>query len=66
MKLAKRHNAPIIVAKLDRLARNIHFISGLMVHRVRSCHRVGCRCGPVMLHIYAAGGKGTPVDKSEN
>jgi hypothetical protein len=34
--LARRQGAPIIVAKLDRLSRDVHFISGLMKHRVRS------------------------------
>src|SRR6476469_6272157 len=34
MALAKKHKAPVIVAKLDRLARDVHFISGLMTHRV--------------------------------
>jgi len=27
---AKRHKATLVMAKLDRLARNVHFISGLM------------------------------------
>ncbi len=30
MKLCRRHKATLIIAKLDRLARNVHFISGLM------------------------------------
>jgi hypothetical protein len=34
--LARRQGAPIIVAKLDRLSRDVHFIFGLMKHRVRS------------------------------
>ena len=33
LKLAKQHDVPIIVAKLDRLSRDVHFISGLMTHR---------------------------------
>jgi hypothetical protein len=33
MKLAKKNKAPVIVAKLDRLSRDVHFISGLMVHK---------------------------------
>src|SRR5262249_35449635 len=32
--LARREGAPIIVAKLDRLSRDVHYISGLMKHRV--------------------------------
>ena len=31
--LAQRNKAPIVVAKLDRLSRDVHFISGLMAHR---------------------------------
>jgi hypothetical protein len=30
LKAAKQNKAPIIVAKLDRLSRDVHFISGLM------------------------------------
>jgi DNA invertase Pin-like site-specific DNA recombinase len=30
----KKLGAPIIVAKLDRLSRDVHFISGLMKHKV--------------------------------
>src|SRR5262245_6186841 len=33
LKTARRHRAPIIVAKLDRLSRDVHFISGLMSHK---------------------------------
>ena len=31
---ARRQRCSIAVAKLDRLSRDVHFISGLMVHRV--------------------------------
>lgn len=31
---AKRHKAKLIIAKLDRLARNVHFVSSLMEARV--------------------------------
>lgn len=30
LRLAKKHRATLVIAKLDRLARNVHFISGLM------------------------------------
>jgi DNA invertase Pin-like site-specific DNA recombinase len=33
LKAAKEHEAPIIVAKLDRLSRDVHFVSGLMSHK---------------------------------
>jgi hypothetical protein len=31
---AKRDRTPILVAKLDRLSRDVHYISGLMKHNV--------------------------------
>ncbi len=31
---ARKHKATLIIAKLDRLARNVHFISGLIEQRV--------------------------------
>ena len=34
LKLARKRKAPVIVAKLDRLSRDGHFISGLMAQRV--------------------------------
>jgi DNA invertase Pin-like site-specific DNA recombinase len=55
IKLAKQHKAPIIVAKLDRLARDVHFISGLMTHRTPFIvTELGADVDPFMLHIYAA------------
>jgi hypothetical protein len=30
----RRQRCPVAVAKLDRLSRDVHFISGLMAHRV--------------------------------
>jgi DNA invertase Pin-like site-specific DNA recombinase len=47
--------APIVVAKLDRLSRDVHFISGLMTHKVPFlCADLGTDTDPFMLHIYAA------------
>jgi DNA invertase Pin-like site-specific DNA recombinase len=47
--------APIIVAKLDRLSRDVHFISGLMTERVPFiCADLGRDTDPFLLHIYAA------------
>ena len=55
MKLAKKHKAPVIVAKLDRLSRDVHFISGLMMHRMPFIvAELGADVDPFMLHIYAA------------
>jgi len=32
--VARKAKAPVIVAKLDKLSRDVHFISGLMKHKV--------------------------------
>jgi DNA invertase Pin-like site-specific DNA recombinase len=55
LKVAKQHKAPIIVAKLDRLSRDVHFISGLMTHKTPFIvAELGADCDPFMLHLYAA------------
>jgi DNA invertase Pin-like site-specific DNA recombinase len=47
--------APIIVAKLDRLSRDVHFVSGLMAERVPFlCADLGTDTDPFLLHIYVA------------
>jgi DNA invertase Pin-like site-specific DNA recombinase len=52
---ARKAKCPVIVAKLDRLSRDVHFISGLMAHRVPFIvTELGAECDPFMLHIYAA------------
>ena len=52
---AKRLGTYIVVAKLDRLSRDVHFISGLMVHHVPFVvAELGPNVDPFMLHIYAA------------
>jgi DNA invertase Pin-like site-specific DNA recombinase len=55
LKAAKKLKAPVIVAKLDRLSRDVAFISGLMSQRVPFivCE-LGPNVDPFMLHIYAA------------
>jgi DNA invertase Pin-like site-specific DNA recombinase len=55
LKLAKKHKAPVIVAKLDRLSRDVHFISGLMSHKTAFIvTELGSNVDPFMLHIHAA------------
>jgi DNA invertase Pin-like site-specific DNA recombinase len=55
LKAARLHKAPIIVAKLDRLSRDVHFISGLMAHRTPFIvAELGADADPFMLHLYAA------------
>ncbi len=47
--------APILVSKLDRLSRDVHFISGLMVHKVHFIvAELGVDVDPFMLHLFAA------------
>ena len=53
--LAKRERCPVIVAKLDRLSRDVAFISGLMAQRVPFIvAELGADADPFMLHLYAA------------
>jgi DNA invertase Pin-like site-specific DNA recombinase len=55
LKHAKRLKAPVIVAKLCRLSRDVAFISALMANRVRFIvAEIGPDVDPFMLHIYAA------------
>jgi len=52
---AKKAGVPVIVAKLDRLSRDVHFISGLMRHKVPFIvAELGRDTDPFLLHIYAA------------
>lgn len=52
---AQRSKCPIIVAKLDRLSRDVHFISGLMAQRVSFIvAELGLDTDPFLLHLYAA------------
>src|SRR5215211_2935102 len=52
---ARKLKAPVIVAKLDRLSRDVHFISGLMAQRVPFIvAELGADADPFMLHVYAA------------
>jgi DNA invertase Pin-like site-specific DNA recombinase len=52
---ARKHKAAVIVSKLDRLSRDVHFISGLMVHKVPFIvAELGPDVDPFVLHLYAA------------
>jgi DNA invertase Pin-like site-specific DNA recombinase len=52
---AKKLRGPVIVAKLDRLSRNVAFISGLMERRVEFIVAAfGRLSDPFILHVYAA------------
>ena len=52
---ARQIKAPILVAKLDRLSRDVHFISGLMAHRTPFyVAELGMDVDPFTLHLFAA------------
>jgi len=55
LKAARKEHCPLIVSRLDRLSRNVHFISGLMEHRVHfTVAALGRDCDNFTLHIYAS------------
>jgi DNA invertase Pin-like site-specific DNA recombinase len=55
MSQASLLGCPVIVAKLDRLSRDVAFISGLMAKRVPFVvAELGSDVDPFMLHLYAA------------
>jgi DNA invertase Pin-like site-specific DNA recombinase len=52
---ARRKRCAVVVAKLDRLSRDVHFISGLMAHRVPFLvAELGPDVDPFILHLFAA------------
>jgi DNA invertase Pin-like site-specific DNA recombinase len=53
--LARQAKCPVVVAKLDRLSRDVAFIAGLMVQRAPFIvAELGADADPFMLHLYAA------------
>lgn len=54
VKLCKRHKATLIIAKLDRLARNVHFVSGLMESGIDFVACDNPHANRLMVHILAA------------
>jgi DNA invertase Pin-like site-specific DNA recombinase len=55
LKEARRVRCPLIVSRLDRLSRNVHFITGLMEHKVHFIvAALGRDCDEFTLHIYAS------------
>lgn len=52
---ARRLGCPVVVAKLDRLSRDVAFISGLMARRVPFIvAELGADVDPFVLHLYAS------------
>jgi DNA invertase Pin-like site-specific DNA recombinase len=55
LKEARGARCPLIVSRLDRLSRNVHFITGLMEHKVHFVvAALGRDCDDFTLHIYAS------------
>jgi DNA invertase Pin-like site-specific DNA recombinase len=55
LKEARGARCPLMVSRLDRLSRNVHFITGLMEHKVHFVvAALGKDCDDFTLHIYAS------------
>jgi DNA invertase Pin-like site-specific DNA recombinase len=55
IELAKRRRCEVLVSRLCRLSRDVHFVSGLMAHNVPFVvAELGLQADPFTLHIYAA------------
>ncbi len=55
LRKAKKLKCPIIVAKLDRLSRDVHFVSGPMAEQVEFIvSELGRQADPFILHLFAA------------
>jgi len=55
LKETKAARCSLIVSRLDRLSRNVHFITGLMGHRVHFIVAALARdCDHFVLHIHAS------------
>jgi DNA invertase Pin-like site-specific DNA recombinase len=55
IKAARKLKAPVVVAKLDRLSRDVNFVSSLMVHKVPFIAvELGADTDPFLLHLFAA------------
>jgi len=54
LEACKREKATLLIAKLDRLARNVHFISGLMESGVDFVAADNPHANKLMIHLLAA------------
>jgi DNA invertase Pin-like site-specific DNA recombinase len=55
LKAARKIGGAVIVSRLDRLSRDVAFISNLMAHKVPFLTvELGTDCDPFMLHLFAA------------
>lgn len=53
LEACRKHRATLVIAKLDRLARNVHFISGLLESGVEFVAADMPEANKVMLHMHA-------------
>lgn len=55
LQTARERSLPVLVSKLDRLSRDVHFISGMMLQRVEFIiTELGRQADPFVLHLFAA------------
>ena len=54
IQLCKKHDATLVIAKLDRLARNVSFISSLMDSKVKFLAVDNPHANPLTIHILSA------------
>jgi DNA invertase Pin-like site-specific DNA recombinase len=54
LKACKKHRATLVIAKLDRLARNVYFVSGLMESGVEFVAADNPHANKLMVHMLAA------------
>ena len=63
--IVRKHKASIVIAKLDRLSRDVALISNLTAQRTPFIiTELGTDVDPIMLHIYAAFAEGTGADRT--
>jgi hypothetical protein len=61
---ARKLRCQVAVAKLDRLSRDVHFISGLMPHNVPFLvAELGPDVDPFVLHLFAAPKRSAPSSR---
>lgn len=54
LKMCKKERAILIIAKLDRLTRNVHFVTGLMESKVKFVAADVPHANKLMIHLMAA------------
>jgi DNA invertase Pin-like site-specific DNA recombinase len=55
LKEARASRCPLMISRLDRLSRNVHFVTRLMEHKVHfDVAQLGRDCDDFTLHIYAS------------